>query len=336
MFLEIKKSTLVFISFLLCNCIFFFFGSGCKNDLDILAPYKDTTIVYGVLNAADTAQYIRIHKAYLGEGNAYEMAQYTDSFYYKSNLKVVLEEYNKGIKVNEIICEKDSNVIKEPGIFASSPNILFKTTGNDSLNEKSSYKLIIRNTETGKLITSTTNVLGKLLIEKPNNSPANFLDDPYELKWFTILNAQAYEVVIRFHYFEQKKNNPLDIEAKYFDWKAAYEEHPDNDPLHEIKVTLQKLEFFRVAAANIKADTSLKRIAGNVEFIFIAGSKDLLTYYKINNFTTNLAQVIPVYTNIDGGLGIFTSRRKQILQRAIDTATILELKNGEFTKDLGF
>jgi hypothetical protein len=204
------------------------------------------------------------------------------------------------------------------------------------LNEKSSYKLIIENTETGKLITSSTDLLGKLLIEKPNNSPVNFLDDPYELKWFTILNAQVYEVVIRFHYFEQKKNNPLDIATKYFDWKAAYEEHPDNDPLHEIKVTLPKLEFFKVAAANIKADSSLNRIAGNVEFIFTAGSKDLLTYYKINNFTTNLAQVIPVFTNIDGGLGIFSARRKQVLVRTLDTTTILELKNGEFTKDLGF
>lgn len=336
MFFKTTKYRLIFISFLMYNFANLVVITGCKNDLDILAPYKDTTIVYGVLNAADTVQYIRIHKAFLGEGNAYEMAQYADSFYYKSNLKVSLEEYSKGIKVNEIICVKDSNIIKEQGVFASAPNILFATTGNDSLNEKSIYKLVIKNTETEKTITSATNLLGKLLIAKPNNSPANFLDDPYELTWFTILNAQAYEVVIRFHYFEQKKSNPLDITAKYFDWKAAYEEHPDDDPLHEIKVVLPKLQFFKVAAAYIKADTSLKRIAGNVEFIFVAGTKDLLTYYKVNNFTTNLAQVIPVFTNINGGLGIFTSRRKQILERTVDPATINELRTGEFTKDLGF
>src|SRR5204862_7713213 len=81
--------------FILVSCILtgFLFDS-CSTDFSVEAPYKETMVIYGLLNP-DTmngkVQYIRISKAYLGEGNALIMAQERDSVNYADILDVNLE-----------------------------------------------------------------------------------------------------------------------------------------------------------------------------------------------------------------------------------------------------
>ena len=56
-------------------CVF----AGCSTDLDINAPYKNVTVVYGLLDQRQEVQYVKINKAYLGEGDALVYAQIADS-----------------------------------------------------------------------------------------------------------------------------------------------------------------------------------------------------------------------------------------------------------------
>jgi len=56
--------------------------SACNDDFPINSEWKDITIVYGLLNASDTVQYIKINKAFLGEGDVYAMAREADSIQY--------------------------------------------------------------------------------------------------------------------------------------------------------------------------------------------------------------------------------------------------------------
>ena len=67
--------------FIIASFIVFFFS--CKNELNINAPYKEVPSVYAVLNPQDPIQMIRINKVFLGEGNANEMAQISDSINYR-------------------------------------------------------------------------------------------------------------------------------------------------------------------------------------------------------------------------------------------------------------
>ena len=72
----------------------------CSNKLEILAPYKESVAVYGLINQNDTAQYIRVQRVFLGEGNALTMAQNPDSCYYKAGeLKVSLQRIKGGAQV---------------------------------------------------------------------------------------------------------------------------------------------------------------------------------------------------------------------------------------------
>lgn len=50
----------------------------CNESFELNAPYEDIWVVYGVLNPSDTAQYIRISRAFQVEGDAVEYAQEND------------------------------------------------------------------------------------------------------------------------------------------------------------------------------------------------------------------------------------------------------------------
>ena len=76
-----KKKSAFFVLCLVLGLLI----SSCDNSLDILDEYKETPIVYGLLNKNDTVHYVRIQKGFLGEGNALLMAQYADSIYYDTS-----------------------------------------------------------------------------------------------------------------------------------------------------------------------------------------------------------------------------------------------------------
>ena len=66
----------------------------CKDDFQVASPYKEIMMAYGMINATDTAHYIRIEKAFLDNNkSAIDMSQIADSSYFK-NLTVVMKEYD--------------------------------------------------------------------------------------------------------------------------------------------------------------------------------------------------------------------------------------------------
>ncbi len=65
--------------FLLAVSVFFV---ACETDFELNASWKEVTVVYGLLDQSQQQQYIKINKAYLGEGDALQMASVTDSSHY--------------------------------------------------------------------------------------------------------------------------------------------------------------------------------------------------------------------------------------------------------------
>ena len=65
--------------------------TACETDFDVNAKWEETTVVYGLLDASTDTQYVRINKAFLGEMDALQMGQYSDSIYFSIdglNLKI--------------------------------------------------------------------------------------------------------------------------------------------------------------------------------------------------------------------------------------------------------
>jgi len=59
--------------------------TACENEVYINAEYKETIVIYGLLDPQDSIQYIKVNKAYLNENiGALEAAKISDSLYLDS------------------------------------------------------------------------------------------------------------------------------------------------------------------------------------------------------------------------------------------------------------
>ena len=100
--------------------------SSCDNSLEILDDYKETPIVYGLLNKNDTLHYVRLQKGYLGEGNALLMAQYADSIYYDtSEVEVTIYSLINGQQTDTILLKPTFSKEKDEGLFTDEKHSKF-------------------------------------------------------------------------------------------------------------------------------------------------------------------------------------------------------------------
>jgi hypothetical protein len=100
--------------------IFFLFilGFSCKTDFDLNEKWKETPVVFGLLDKGDSVHYVKISKAFLGEGNAITMAGIYDSLYYKpSDLVVYISEYKNDLLLQSWNLYPDTTIFKDPGMF---------------------------------------------------------------------------------------------------------------------------------------------------------------------------------------------------------------------------
>ena len=66
----------------------------CEEDFEINAPYQDITVVYGLIDQGQDTIFLKINKAFLGDGNVLEMAKIEDSSEYVNGLEATIEEWN--------------------------------------------------------------------------------------------------------------------------------------------------------------------------------------------------------------------------------------------------
>ncbi|MEO5571716.1 MAG: hypothetical protein ABIT08_13540 [Bacteroidia bacterium] len=314
---------------ILCLIIITILNS-CEADFNVTAPYKETTVVYGLLDAADSVQWVRINKTFLGEGDAYVMAQQPDSTNFPDILDVKLEAYNTaGTLIQTLMLKRDSSIQLEPGIFASSPNILYRTKPGEVIKQENKYKLVIYNRESGKTVTALTNVVDEMFINYPYQGIQfnwfNEGEDPnkyVQIKWATVPEGVVYQLTIRFHYDESNVTNPSDTVHKYIDWVFP-EITTGSGQSQNLSLQIQGNDFYKYISDNIKPENNIIRKIGHLDFNFTVGAEEFNTYIVVNQPPTGANQNIPQFTNIDGGIGIFSSRLNQSVKN-IDMNTNCE------------
>src|ERR1700746_1604456 len=145
------------------------FISACSTDLDVIGNYKETLVVYGLLDVAQDTQYIKINKAFLGAGNAYEYAQIKDYTQFTHALDVKITKVPvTGASVTYTLTPANY-IPKDPGIFYSpdQSNVIYKmitdgSSGNPKLDENSEYDLSVIDGDTGAKVTSKTSLVSDI------------------------------------------------------------------------------------------------------------------------------------------------------------------------------
>lgn len=312
------------------------FSTACKNTFDVTSDYKDTTIIYAVLNQSDSVQYVKIYKAFLGEGDALVMAQQTDSFYYQDNLDVSLERWKNGVLSGIIDFKRDSSLPMDAGVFANFPNINYKSKDADSIYDDSSYRLVVKNRVSGKDVFAQTPIVDKFYAFNQSSFYIDLMANPFKVTWNNAQDARFYQISFRFHYAETNIATG-DFVNKFVDWKIAEIDAGGYLVGSQISALIYPDDFYVYLRSQLLPDATVTRSAGYIDIIYQAANEDFYQYYTINNYNTGLSQNIPQFSNISNGLGIFAARNTQIVTNRVLTARSLDsLSFGRYTYNLGF
>lgn len=313
----------------------------CSNEFVLTEDWKDITIVHGLLDASDTAQYIRVEKAFLDENtSAYILAQEADSLFYK-NVTVTLQEIpqsgGSGGSFN-VLTRVDANLEgyqKESGIFATSPNYVYKFNG--TLKPTSTYKIIVERAD-GEKVEATTGVIGNFGVTFPlTDYKMRFASGrEQQFRWNSDTDAASYDVVLRIHYTEAPANNLTNTTNKFLDWVMF--ENVQKTGTGLVLQTVDGAEFYKFMQGKLEVGDFARELL-TMDLLVYAGGEELNNYINAGLVSSGLtsAETLPTYTNISNGLGVFSTRytEKVIGLEALSTVKDT-LRLGPYTKDLGF
>jgi hypothetical protein len=318
--------------------IFAFVLSSCETDFDVIADYEDVTVVYALFDPDESEHYVKVNKAFLGEGNALIMAQNPDSCNYQlGQLEVKLQEYNNGSMLREIYFDTTTIYNKEAGTFYYPEQVVFKANAN--LTNSYTYVLVVTNMQTGKEITAETPMVYPVYLKKPNPGASTVdytSDNPTEIQWLTSKNARVYQFQIRFFYKEIDLTT-FDTTNYSIDWKFGTQKSPNLDGGDEMYTSLYGESFFDLLVDNIPVKNNVKRVDNGVEYSVYYAADDLSIYMEMNAPSNSIVQERPQYTNVsNGGVGIVSSRGKSAYNFSLSQDTRFKLVNGTKTAGLNF
>jgi len=319
----------------------------CETKVDINAPWRDITVVYGILNQHDTIHYIKVNKAFLGDASAYEMAQHSDSLNYES-VNVTLEKYNLNThNIVRVFDFKDTVLEKDPGIFATDNNKVYYYKGkilNDNENpEDFRYDLKIYIPERDKNVSASTYLIRDVNIITPpftDYATVDFTRSSYEVKWETVEGARLYQLKVVFHYYELTDVDTTEHTiAMSFPTKTSISAKASNDGNQQLSNNISLDDFMNTLVQKIKVDPNVRRIVKKESFDFYiyTGSEDMYKYMQVSSPSNSIVQDRPFFTNINNGVGLFTSRSYTVREgKKMDRRTIDEIANNDKTRSLNF
>jgi hypothetical protein len=297
----------------------------CKNDIEINAPWKETAIVNGFLDIGTAQQYIRITKTFQNASNLtpQQAAQISDSVYFDTLIVNVID-LTSGVDTFSFI--KTTSIPKDTGYFASDKNILYYC--NNMLPKLGHvYQLIILNPKSGKTYLSQTSIVGKTSIMPNNSSSSPYRFDIYydpnipnyiQFEWSPVPSAFIYTALIRYYYTENNISKSADEILVPNDEEVKTS--PDTYFLNfqSFKMNQFLIDYF---GRRDTADHSVFRKITEIDYVVLSGSKDLLNAVDLSKPNTSLLQVKPDFSNIQNGLGLFTSRSTTTLKVPFDLLT---------------
>ena len=283
----------------------------CETDFDVNANWKDVTIVYGLIDPNNEDQLIKINKAYLGQGDAIQMASISDSTNYDpSNLIVkihrVREQVFNTYDTLSTVVLTDTVLDKDDGLFSTDDNIIYTFKKPSSFyNTNSIYVLEILNLSSGQKVTSETEIIHSFSFESLNPSfewglyNGELADSlrfrTKNIEWQNSNNGVIYQLDILINYLESGIVNSLS-------WSQPIVEYSSGNMSLKIKGD----QFFQFLENNLDNNTTKQFL--NLDLVMTIGAQDLKTYIDVNQPFSGIVQERPVFSNIDNGVGLFSSR----------------------------
>lgn len=347
----------------------------CNEQIELSGDFKETAIVYGLLDHSDSMHYVKITRAFIGPGNAVDIAQIEDSSYFNS-VYATIEELEGGtvtrtwVLSDTIIENKDTNGV----FFAPTQRVYYfktlpttistsgafgtvQTSPNpqlSSLNPNAQYRLNADINDGLFRVSATTDLVNGLTTNATSqNFTFKFASNPgeYKAQSVTISNTGNAHVVNAKIGINIAEYIGEDAVSQTIDWTIG-----ENDvmPNSSITFSAQGETFYNRVIDNVTNDPLIdQRNFLGFEVVMTGGSEDLYNYITVNQPSSSLAQTKPTYTNLEVTndyrvIGIFSSIQtiktfrpfyvspQQAFIRAIDKKSTQELCEGPITGLLQF
>lgn len=310
----------------------------CKKDLNIVGEYSDIPWVHAVLTPQENMQMIRINRAFLGKGNAFDMAKVSDSSNYKSGeLTVMLERFVNDVKVpasfssnNSEIYFRDSVIQTIDGVFSTTQRVYVT---NEKLYNLGVYKLSIKNNRTGKIYSAKANMIDSVPLaiygafappfyplpsgtSTPTYYYMNYSDPTldYLVKVVPVKGAALHDLTIRMHYYDSLVGGQINYQFIDFAFPSQDQTKVANDGRYDFGFSGE--EFYsslgKILDSRIKPQNLIGRRMYKVDYISYAGSPEFKDYMQATAPSLTFNQYKQIYSNFENrnALGIFTIRTK--------------------------
>lgn len=316
--------------------------SACTTDFQLEGEWKDIPVVYGFISVADTAHYVRVEKAFLEPGgDAGQIAQIPDSLYYQ-NATVQLKNLNTGSVYDlEKVDGSQEGYPRDEGVFATTPNYLYKIKAEDiNLAGGEDFQILINTGSDEELVTANTKIIEE--IELSENLPNQELamgdyDRIITTRWDHGEETKIFDLRWIIHYKESIPGTQ-DFVDKRIEWILDRRLINDEDRTKSSH-RLTAGEFYQFLGAAIEENPDVVRKNLRIDISIVGGGEEFLEYLTISdaNLGITSSNQIPVYTNLSRGYGIFTSRGSALREGLfLNTIALDSLETGIYTKLLNF
>ena len=322
--------------------------NACSTDVDLYADYKDIPVIYGLLDATEDTNYVRINRAFSGSNghhiNANEVALIADSCNYPGKLRAYIIEYKQGFGTtyqptgDTLTLDTMTLRNKQEGIFYAPDQKVYYTTdkykfANNSGHAKYKYKIfVLKDNDT---ISAETGIVGGEGF-KISTYSLNFKAEPSDklgkIKFTAADNAVFYDLEFVFNYHESINGGPMvDKQVSYSCGSKSVEElsvenglffftYSDNILFNLMENAIGADTVYDINHPNVVRSFDIKPI----QIKLSAGGDELYNYIQVNS-QSGFSQTVPDYTNVTGGYGVFSSRINLVQEAMISSGTQKDL-----------
>ena len=284
--------------------------ASCEVEFSPNAEWKEVPVVYCVLDQDDSISYVRVERCYLAEGDIYAPGRVSDSINYPEGaLRVTLyQQDGSGALVDSIDFGYDTLDHAE-GSFAAAGQPIYSAVTHHRLRNDASFTYIlkVRHAADGKVIASSSTKpivkTNSVLISDPNNNhkfgfrPGSSCD----IKWYTLTNGRLYQPRVRFYYKEGPDTMFVDITCpQVLNSRNSTDMH----------LQYGQSEFLTALKAALQDDPNPKTYLKTVDIYLLVCNEDLNAYMS----TVSSTYADAVWSNIEGGLGVFAARRTHLFK----------------------
>ena len=311
-FKDIIGQTAFIVSVALC-CL-----CSCSTKVDLYNDFKDTTIIYGVIDIANDTNIIKIMRAFGGSNDnsfdANQVALLADSCNYPGKLDACLVEYKSSLGSNyaptgrKILLDTMTAHNKPEGTFYAPDQKLYYTTEHFNVNtnlDKYRYKLTVCK-NSGDTVSSEIGLIGgrNFQIHSPMVYFRAKSSKLQRVEFTPDDNEAVYQIKMQFNYSEEREGQgrvPKEISWTLGDMSPLAEYGCENGYYY---ATYPETKLFQLLEYAIGDDTLyVDRYFDSFIISIFAYGKELHNYIQLGS--QSIIDYNP--TNIHGGCGIFSS-----------------------------